>query len=98
MLNYLYKYRYKIYNFSQNDSSTSKNIVRGSTLVCLTFVTEKSDDLFFEELSKLHVFGMRTSSLAKGEAGKAFGLVQTHPLLLPNVAKSLKYSVSHVLC
>lgn len=60
ILNYLYKYRDKIYNFSQNVLSASKNIVRGNTLVSLPFVTEKSDDLFFEELSKLYVFGMRT--------------------------------------
>lgn len=60
MLNYLYKYRYKIHNFSQNDSSASKNIVRGNTSVALAFVTEKSDDLFFEELLRPHVFGMQT--------------------------------------
>lgn len=60
MLNYLSKYSYKIYNFSRNDSSTSKNIVRGNALVSLAFATEKSDDLFFEELFKLHVFGMQT--------------------------------------
>lgn len=59
MLNYLYKYRYKIHHFSQNNSSASKSIVRGNALVCLAFATEKSDDLFFEELSKLHGFGMQ---------------------------------------
>lgn len=60
MLNYLYKYRYKIHNFSQNDSSASKNIVRGNTSVAFAFVIEKSDDLFFDELLRLHVFGMQT--------------------------------------
>lgn len=60
MLNYQSKYSYKIYNYSQNDSCISKNIVRGNALVSLAFVTEKSDDLFFEELFRLHVFGMQT--------------------------------------